>query len=213
MDFVSAEVVAALGRLHQITRSPHFHLDDPISEEDAARFEAEHGIRLPEDYREFLTHVGNGGAGPCGGVFPLGAMDDGFKFQKWAEKDGFVGKLSSAFPLIEAWNEVPAAPDEALAEADADEYDRQMEAASDLYWSSDQVNGAIPICHLGCAIRIWLVVTGPQRGLLWRDGRAEYTGLSPVQLKDGRRATFASWYMEWLNDQLQGLAENDEAIP
>jgi len=36
-------------------------------------FEHQHKITLPEDYRYFLHHIGNGGAGPYYGVLPLRA--------------------------------------------------------------------------------------------------------------------------------------------
>ena len=65
------------------------------------------------------------------------------------------------------------------------------------------MNGAMPICHKGRALRVWLVITGPESGQLWEDGRADYTGLFPLLLKDGSRATFSSWYGEWLVDALQ----------
>ena len=64
------------------------------------------------------------------------------------------------------------------------------------------MNGAFPICHMGCALRVWLAVEGDQRGRLWRDGRAEYSGVSPVLLKDGSPADFSGWYMEWLQNAL-----------
>lgn len=41
------------------------------------------------------------------------------------------------------------------------------------------------------------VVSGEQRGGLWRDDRAEYTGL-PILLKDGSAADFLGWYGEWI---------------
>jgi hypothetical protein len=81
-------------------------------------------------------------------------------------------------------------------------YDEAMDKFEKRYWSSSLMNGAIPICHEGCALRIWLVVAGEEAGDLWHDRRADYRGLSPVTLKNGSRATFSSWYSEWLEDCL-----------
>src|SRR5215813_12558694 len=78
-----------------------YELYPPLLEEELSAFESEHGIRLPHDYRHFLTSVGNGGAGPYYGLFKLGEMDDGFDYGPWGN---FVGRLSSPFPHIEAWN-------------------------------------------------------------------------------------------------------------
>ena len=38
-------------------------------------FEYRHNIRLPKAYREFFTQVGNGGAGPDNGLFPLDMLE------------------------------------------------------------------------------------------------------------------------------------------
>src|SRR5262249_50525862 len=155
------------------------------------------------DYRYFIAKIGNGGAGPYYGVFPLGKMDSGHKLGPWHEDDGFVGVLSKPFPLREAWNDLSGMPADELAEANPDEYGRQLEAFGDQYFDSSHVNGAFPICHQGCAIRVWLVVSGAEAGYLWFDDRANNGGLSPMTLKkDGQRATFSSWYYEWLMDPL-----------
>lgn len=42
----------------------------PMGEEDVAAFEAENGIRLPEDYRRFLTTVAASGSQPFYGILP-----------------------------------------------------------------------------------------------------------------------------------------------
>ena len=191
----------------------HFLLNAALKEAEVASFEQRHGIRLPDDYRQFLTTIGNGGAGPDYGVFPLGKMDGWGRdeFKPWTENDGFVGTLSEPFPFVQDWNDLSGEPADELRGDNESEYDRQMEQFEARYWNSSLVNGAIPLCHRGCAIRIWLVVTGTQAGRLWRDGRAEFTGLSPLLLRDNVPATFSLWYSEWLENALReaGLASRN----
>jgi hypothetical protein len=176
-----------------------FRLNPPLTEVDVAAFEREHSLRLPHDYRQFLTDIGNGGAGPFYGISPLGEMDDNFGLQNWQENDGVVGVLSEPFPLQDEWNDLSGRPNDNFAVSNEAEYDRQVEAFGKTYWCSSLVNGAIPICHEGCALRVWLVVTGAQPGYLWEDRRTEYAGLKPIRLANGSLATFARWYGEWLD--------------
>jgi hypothetical protein len=177
-------------------------LNPPLREVDVVAFEDVHKVSLPPDFRQFLTEVGNGGAGPLYGVFPLGKMDDNFGHRAWQENDGLVGVLSEQFPHEEEWNDISSLPSEDLADRDQHEYDRQMDMFERMYWPASLVNGAIPICHEGCAQRILLVVTGTQTGYLWEDRRSEYGGLRPLRLADGSPATFMGWYDAWLNDCL-----------
>ena len=76
-------------------------------------------------------------------------------------------------------------PPDDLLEKNEKEYWRQMGEFEETYWSSELINGAIPICHQGCALHIWLVVTGPHAGKLWDDRRKEYEGIRPLELADG----------------------------
>jgi|GEM_PF-5445376 len=48
-----------------------YTLKAPLSEAAVATFEKRCNIKLPEDYRDFLIHLGNGGAGPAYGMAPL----------------------------------------------------------------------------------------------------------------------------------------------
>jgi len=186
------------GILEAIARV-RIQLNDPLSEPKVASFEQKHGVLLPPDYREFITRVGDGGGGPFYGVFPLGSMDDNFDMRQWHENDGLVGTLSKPFSFQDEWNDVSAMPADDLLNQDEDAYSKQIAAFESTYWSSDLMHGAIPICHEGCALRIWLVVSGEQAGKLWEDRRSEYKGLKPVRLMDGSRATFSGWYKEWLD--------------
>jgi hypothetical protein len=185
-----------------------FALNLPLTEGEVLAFERLHNILLPSDYRYFITHIANGGAGPYYGVFPLGQMDGtGERLNSWREKNGFVGVLSEPFPLLDAWNDLAPRPSEELIDSDPEEYDRQLAAFDRVYWDTARVNGAFPICHLGCALRIWLVVTGEEAGHLWLDRRADDNGLFPVVLKNNLRAIFSSWYHEWLNDAFRLLQQ------
>jgi hypothetical protein len=137
-------------------RAHGFRVHTPLPEKTVIEFDAEHGIRLPSEYLEFLVRVGNGGAGPAYGLFKLGEMDDGSDHREWKEGDGFVGVLSEPFPLRTAWNDCMGEPayDESR-EGDPeweDDYHRRMDEWEDTYWNSNHVNGAIPVCHLGCAL-------------------------------------------------------------
>jgi hypothetical protein len=181
-----------------------FALNAPLAEADALAFERQHGIGLPADYRRFLTEVGNGGAGPYYGVCPLGSFDGAFDSARpW--DDSFVGTLAEPFAFHEPWNDLTGYPEE-TPEGDEDEYDRRYSAFEHSYCNPARMNGAFPICEIGCALRIWLVVTGRETGNVWYDYRADRRGLAPVLLPDGRRATFGAWYMEWLHHALLACA-------
>lgn len=180
---------------------PRLLFNPPAAEIDVLTFEHRHNIQLPTDYRGFLTAIGNGGAGPYYGVFPLGMMDGlGGELKTWNVGDGFIGQLYKPFPHKEAWNDLRGKPPDELAKIDDGEYRRQLDNFEERYFASSLVDGAVPICHMGCALRIWLVITGTQAGHLWCDGRADCTGLSPLRLTNGRPATFALWYREWLDE-------------
>jgi hypothetical protein len=179
-----------------------FRVNPTLSEADILAFERNHRVTLPHDFRQFLMSVGNGGAGPFYGVFPLGEMDDSFGLKRWQREDGVVGIISQPFLFKEQWNDLSQMPSEALAGQDQSEYDQQVDVFESMYWSASLVNGAFPICHEGCALRILLVVTGAAAGYLWEDRRSEYGGLKPLRLADGSFATFAGWYDEWLEHSL-----------
>ncbi len=181
--------------------SHRFVLNPPVDEAEVVAFERAHSVRLPEEYRHFLTKIGNGGAGPFYGVFPLGKMDGVFSWHQWRESDGMVGILSKPFPLESEWNDLTGNP------AGDDNFDAMIEEFEKRYWDSSLANGAIPVCHTGCALRIWLVVTGRQVGNLWYDRRAELGGVMPLTLDDGTPLTFGAWYQEWLDQSCLLLRE------
>lgn len=190
---------AAVGMFGEDSHS--YELNPSLTDEEVDAFELGHGIRLPRGYREFLTRVGNGGAGPYYGLFRLGEMDDGFDFGPW---DRYIGKLSQPFSHTAAWNDLSAYPDD-QHDVRSPEYHKLIEAFDAIYYDTRLTDGAIPICHLGCALRQWLVITGPEAGYIWCDNRAEYEGLRPLSTPAHDRVAFFEWYRSWLDEALAKL--------
>lgn len=126
-------------------------------------------------------------------------MDANDGMKPWHENDGFVGVLSEPFAVSSDWNDLTGMPSDDLLRDDEAEYERQFDEFEQRYWRGSLMNGAVPICDEGCALRIWLVVAGEQAGRVWHDGRADYKGLKPVLAPDGTPATFSLWYNEWLD--------------
>jgi hypothetical protein len=54
-----------------------FRLKPVVSESEVAAFERLHNVRLPPDYRHFITALGSGGAGPSLGGFEQFGMYNG----------------------------------------------------------------------------------------------------------------------------------------
>jgi hypothetical protein len=81
-----------------------------------------------------------------------------------------LGTLAHPFPRVEAFNPADGLPDP----PDGDDYDspEAFNAAEDAYWEKhaqivyqpEHSIGLLYLCHLGCALREALVVSGPARG-------------------------------------------------
>jgi hypothetical protein len=180
-------------------------MNDRLSDAQVAEFEGQHRMHLPADYRWFITNIGNGGAGPYYGVFALGEMDDGFELESW-EGGSFVGALHQPFPHTTEWNDLTGKPDDDLAQENEVEFFKQLAKFEERYLCA--IDGAIPICHMGCALRIWLVVSGPEAGNIWIDRRADTDGFAPLTNGDAPRIGFLPWWENWLEDALD---QGDEA--
>lgn len=184
--------------------SHSYEMNPVLSERELRKLEEKYSFTVPPDYRRFLTNVGNGGAGPYYGILPLGKNDDG---TSWEE--GGVGNLSLPFQHTEAWNlpptfwaEMPGPGGEVTEEEEDELWEAFDQKLADEYWNLAVMQGAIPICHQGCALLDWLVVTGPLAGNIWRDMRADYKGIEPLKNSDGTPMSFSDWYLHWLDTHL-----------
>jgi hypothetical protein len=195
-----------------------YKLFPPLSAEGLVAIENKHGCAFPDDYRAFVTELGNGGAGPNYGLFPAGMHHLGRDLATW-EKSG-IGDLSKPFPHTDPWN-LPEEfcaqqpdPDETTPEEEEDrmneEWDKKLQAH---YWIEGVTDGAIPVSDLGCARTQLLVINGPESGSIWVDGRVDYEGIAPLLSEAGERVTFAQWYLNWLDEGIRRFRDKPPAPP
>jgi hypothetical protein len=217
----SSVILTKLERLGNLDRERlvfgaafHNYVLNPCLDEGVIRaVEGRYGFHLPEDYRRFLLEVGNGGAGPYYGLFKLGEHDDGWGFCSW-EGGYLLGDPSAPFPYQSSWNlpytfwsEAPYNKEWASEEESDRAYEAWDTKLEEAYWAPSVMNGAIPICHLGCALRQWLVVTGSERGNVWGDERVDDRGVYPLVTGGGDRVTFSKWYLSWLDDSIRSVEQ------
>ncbi|HEU4559460.1 MAG TPA: hypothetical protein VFS20_16495 [Longimicrobium sp.] len=163
--------------------------EPPLAPETMAAAEAMIGVELPEEYRAFVTRLGDGGAGPGYGMFSLPVA------LRESEIDVDPGLLRAPFPHVEYYN--PAKDPEVIA------FWRRMDAVGgndeeeELHVARER-SGTLVLSDEGCGHLHFLVVTGPARGTMWIDSRGSDQGFIPLN------ATFLEWYERWLDDVLAG---------
>jgi hypothetical protein len=186
--------------------SHRWQLDPPLSAAELEEVEGQLRVELPGEYRSFLSGVGRGGAGPAYGLFPVRRVDGRWRWEGDGADLTNLDTLAQPFPHVEAFNPTDGLPDP----PDEGDYDslEAFNAAEDAYWEKhDQVVfrpehsiGLLYLCHLGCALREVLVVSGPARGQMWADDTADDGGFRPLVDDDGTPLGFARWYRRWLDN-------------
>ncbi|NEB28491.1 hypothetical protein G3I62_05140 [Streptomyces sp. SID14446] len=72
------------------------------------------------------------------------------------------------------------------------------ERLTDVRYGPRFTSGALCLSDEGCGLTAWLVVTGSQRGHMWRDPRSDGEDLHPIRAADSSQLDLAVWYFEWL---------------
>ena len=152
---------------------------------------------LPAGYRQFVTMIGDGGAGPYHGVFSLGEALD-----RVAEWLGDLDPLGRDCPLATDidFGELVGRPDdwdEHVARLDSDPaYVARYERLTETYLGRPWVDGRLPIVDFGCGDWLFLVVRGDRRGTVWVDSVDSGTGLYCLEVD------FPAFYQRWLDAEL-----------
>jgi hypothetical protein len=160
-----------------------------LAEDEVAAVEARLGIAFPEEYRGFITRVGDGGAGPAFGLFRLSSA------LRESKADAHPQLLATPFPHVETYN-----PDtDPAVIAFWDRADRgEVSDEEQSFQLVREGAGTLPLCDEGGGYTHLLVVTGPARGTMWIDSRGADAGFIPLN------ATFLEWYERWIDDVLAG---------
>ncbi len=188
-----------------------YQLNPCLTESEIQFFEEKNRITLPEDYRNFLLEIGNGGAGPGYGLLELKVKNE--KEITEVIQEGYDNYLSQPFLLEKAWNYRHLLdPDEEFVEIDEDKL----------------IQGTINVTHYGCDIYARLVITGNQRGTIWINDCGGDGGIYPCslhiayfyhcegydneeELQSAFRQpalSFYDWYDNWLNSSLEQLSSD-----
>jgi hypothetical protein len=162
-----------LDRIAHKVRECGTRLAPAISEDAVVAFEARCGCPLPEGYRAFLRHVGNGGVCPPSyGLLPLGETPNDMTEEEsgpWAE----LQHVGRPFPFTRPWVWENGDP--------SDEGTREQVDDGTLHLGTD-----------GCAQYWLLVVSGPQRGNVWMLADVGITPTAPTR-------DFLQWFEDWLD--------------
>lgn len=155
------------------------------------------GVELTEEYRLFLTEIGDGAIFKYSGLLSL---------QQSAELSCW--DVGGTFPYTETWNPEyeGLTLDDSPESLGQSEYDRRREWM--LAWSDGwHMTGTWLVDDIGCGYYRHLVINGAERGYLWEDLRAADEGVTPVMLHN-KRASFLDFYEHEIRYNLWGL-ENE----
>ncbi len=178
-----------------------YRLNPTLSLEKITQFEQTHKIKLPKEYVQFITEVGNGGAGPFYGLEPFeNVLFDDLDYKR----SNSLLNPSKPFLHTEPWNlEFQPTVDD---DEDEEKYEKQRQLFEEVYYKKEQMNGVIAICNFGCAVSLNLVVNGEEYGNIWTDDRGSDGGIRPShELGNKEKLTFLNWYELWLNNSIEEI--------
>ena len=158
----------------------------PVSLTEVRAFEQKHDIKLPENYVRVLTELGNGGAGPYYGLYPLDKILNTF-VDVWEMPEPVTGKDETFIDdslTPEKWSEMNRLMDEA-----------EDDAAYDLLLEKCMAN-AVMICDQGCTYESMMMCSGSANGKIFNIEWSEVWkhGPKPTHM------TFEEWYLGYFRE-------------
>ncbi|MGX1927830.1 SMI1/KNR4 family protein [Flagellimonas sp. 2504JD4-2] len=174
--------------------SHKYELNPPANKSEVEAFEQSYKVILPDCYRAFVLHVGNGGksymnsgAGPFYGIYTLGEHLD---------------QMVAGDPKSYLKNESPLYPN--LSDDDWTEMSKILndDASSDevYYEELERIFGGIlPIGSQGCTYLHGLLLNGPHKGKVINLELA-----AELKPRFTYENNFLDWYERWLDEIISG---------
>jgi len=165
-------------------------LGNTIRQEDILNFENEYHLELPNGYKSFLLHIGNGGisysnsgAGPSYGIYPFGKNTNEFIYEnskEYLKEDCRISPdMSDDF-----WNTLNKNIEENDAISD-EEFDIEL---------GKIFSGLLPIGSQGCSYYNALVLNGEFKG------RVVHVDVDRQKPYFAFESNFLDWYERWLDE-------------
>lgn len=160
--------------------------EKPFNEKTVQNFEVRNGIRLPEDYRRFITTIARSGTQPFYGLRSIDGRSD------------LTADIKANFPytLKNPLN---------IDKLSDEEYNK-------LFSNSHTNSGFIELCTEGCAMYSILIVNAEDEdvyGTVWYYDLANDLGIFPlVNPKKGEPLRFLDW-LEYYVDRTLELDDDD----
>lgn len=170
--------------------SHQYVLGETVSNDVILKFENDFNVSLPESYKAFLMHIGNGGisyensaAGPCYGIFPFGKNVDEFVY---SNPENYLKEDCILYPGLsdEFWKELTK-----KIEEDEDISNEDFETELGKIYS-----GILPISSQGCTYYYGLVLSGEYKG------RIVNVDLDRQKPFFAFESNFLDWYERWLDE-------------
>ncbi|MDR2222962.1 MAG: SMI1/KNR4 family protein [Flavobacteriaceae bacterium] len=185
-----------------------YTLNPILTTKAVVEFEKQHQVSLPKDYVAFITQIGNGGVGPFYGLQTLAdaSIDETAALMGQADATSLLNKV---FPHTTSWNPVDKLEaidnkiEQAFNEGNSDLEEELYHQRLEIIGEPEHDYGRLNLCDYGCGITIFLVVNGPQQGIMWTDDRINDGGLYPsIELENEKELSFLDWYEMWLDNSI-----------
>ena len=173
---------------------PSFRPGKKLTDAEVEAWERRFKVRLPTEYRQFVQQIGHGVSGHYVALHPL---------DKRSMEDATDRKnLYKPFKWDNAFN-----PREWINPCD----EEGVVCDADDQFLCFELPGALYVCHHGCGICSFIVVTGNCTGQVWLDSQADGEGFTPVLNSKGERVGFLEWYQQWLDKSIASLSSSPPA--